>query len=63
MVKWITESYTVQKNIVIKGGDLPHTSFAGEILCDTVYWKPVPNATDWYTPMTKKDGFVMIRLK
>ena len=36
--------------------------FSGEIIRDTVFWNPTPNATDWYTPIIKKDGFVMIRL-
>ena len=47
----------------MKGVDPPQTSFAGEIICDTVFWNIVPNTTDWHTPMIKKTNFVMIRLK
>ena len=32
-------------------------------MCDAVFWNPVPNAIDWYTPMSKREGLVMIRLK
>ena len=46
----------------MKGVEPQHTTFAGEIICDAMFWNPVPNATDWYTLMTKKEGFVMIRL-
>ena len=45
-----------------KGNISAQYYFSGEIICDTVFWNPAPNATDWYTPMIKKDGFVMIRL-
>ena len=24
--------------------------------CDAVFWSPIPNATDWYVPMSKKEG-------
>ena len=27
-----------------------------------MFLNPVPNTTDWYTPMTKREGFVVIRL-
>ena len=54
LVKWITEPHTVQENRVMNGV---------EIICDAVFWKPVPNAIDWYIPMSKKEGLVMIRLK
>ena len=45
----------------MKGIDPPHTTFAEEIICDAVFWNPVPNATDWYILMIKK-WFIMIRL-
>ena len=39
------------------------SAFVEEIVYDAVFWNPVPNAIDWYTPMCKRDGLVMIRLK
>ena len=47
----------------MKGVDPSHTFFAGEIICDAVFFDPVHNAIDWYIPMIKNDCFVMIRLK
>ena len=38
-------------------------TFAGEIICDALFWNPVPGAVDWYTSMRKQEGMVMIRLK
>ena len=63
LVKWITEPYTIQEDILMKGVKPPQTAFAGEIICDALFWNPVPGAVDWYTSMTKKEGMVMIRLK
>ena len=39
------------------------SAFAGKIICDAVFWNPVPNERDWYTRMSKRGGLVMIRLK
>ena len=47
----------------MKGVEPQQTAFAGEIICDTLFWNPVPGAVDWYTPMKKREGLVMIRLK
>ena len=63
LVKWITEPYTIQEDILMKGVEPPQTAFAGEIICDALFWNPVPGAVDWYTSMRKKEGMVMIRLK
>ena len=63
LVKWITELCTVQENTVMKGVESQQSAFAGEIICDAVVWNPVPNAIDWYAPMSKREGMVMIRLK
>ena len=46
LVKWIMEPYTVQKDMVMKGVELHQSTFAGEIICDIVFWNPVPNTTD-----------------
>ena len=45
------------------GVEPQQSPFAGEIICDAVFWNPVPNAIDWYTPMSKREGLVTIRLK
>ena len=45
------------------GAEPQQSAFAGEIVCGTVFWNPVSNAINWYTPMCKRDGLVMIRLK
>ena len=63
VVELLIKPYTVQENIVMKGVDPSHTFFAGEIICDAVFFDPVHNAIDWYIPMIKNDCFVMIRLK
>ena len=63
LVKLITEPYTVQEGIIMKGVEPQHTAFAGERICDVLFWDPVPGAVDWYTPMKKRDGLVMIKLK
>ena len=47
----------------MKGMEPQQTIFTGEIICDTVVWNPVPIAMDRYTPMSKNEGLVMIRLK
>ena len=46
LVEWLSESYTVQDNTVIKGVDPQQTSFTGEIINGVVFWYPVSNATD-----------------
>jgi len=63
LVKWIMESYTVQEDTVLMGVEPQPSAFTGEIICDAVFWNPVPNAIDWYTPMFKREGLVIIRLK
>ena len=63
LVKWITETYTVQKNTVMIGVKPQQSDFTGEIICDAVFWNPVPNAIDWYTSMSKRERLVVIRLK
>ena len=62
-MKWITEPYTDQEDIIMKGVEPQQTAFAGEIICDTLFWNPVPGAVDWYTPMNKREELVMIRVK
>ena len=62
-MKWITEPYTVQEDTVMMGVESQQSSFAGEIICDVVFRNLVPNAIDWYTPMSKREGLVMIRLQ
>ena len=62
-MKWITERYTVQEDIIMKGVEPQQTAFAGEIICDAQFCNPVLGAVDWYTPMRKWEGLVMIRLK
>ena len=47
----------------MKGVEPQQTAFAGEIICDTLFWNPVPGAVDWYTPMNKREELVMIRVK
>ena len=32
----------------------PQIAFSRELICDVVFWNPVPNAIDWYIPMAKK---------
>ena len=39
------------------------SAFTREIICNVVFWNPVLKAIDWYTPMCKREGLVMIRLK
>ena len=45
------------------GVDPQQSTFSVEIICDAVFWNPGTNAIDWYTPMCKSEGLVMIRLK
>ena len=63
LVKWITEPYTVQEDTVMMGMKSQQSPFVGEIICGVVFRNLVPNAIDWYTPMSKREGLVMIRLK
>ena len=37
LVKWITEPYTVQEDIIMKGVVSQQTAFAGEIICDALF--------------------------
>ena len=61
--KWITKPYTVQEDILMKRIDPQQTYFTWEIICDALFWNPVPGAVDWYTPMNKREELVIIRLK
>ena len=47
----------------MEGIESQQSTFAGEIICDVVFWNPVPNTIDWYAPMSKRERLVMIRLK
>ena len=60
---WITETYTVHEHIVMKGVEPQQSAFAGERIYNAVFWNPMPNALDWYTSMSKREGLAMIRLK
>ena len=62
-MKWITSPYAVQEDTVMLGVESQQSYFAGEIICDAVFWNPVPNAIDWYILMCKREGLVIIRLK
>ena len=61
-VKWMTEPYTVEEDTVMKGVERQQSTLAGEIICDAVFWNPLSNVINWYTPMSKREGLVMIRL-
>ena len=37
--------------------------YSWKMICDAVFWNPVPNTIDWYSSMNKEDSYVMIRLK
>ena len=37
LVKWITEQYIVQEDLVMKGVEPQQYSFVGEIICDAVF--------------------------
>jgi len=63
LVEWIIGQYIVQENMVMKGVELQQSAFVGKIIRDAVFWNPASNAIDWYTPMSKREGLVMIRLK
>ena len=39
------------------------TTFVGDIICDALFCNPLPGTVDWYTPMRKREGMAMIRLK
>ena len=47
----------------MKGVDPQQSAFTGDIICDVVFWNPVPNAIDQYTLMSKREGLIEIRLK
>ena len=55
LVKWITKPYTVQEDTIMKGIEPQQTTFAGEIICDALFWNPVPGEVDWYTQMIHTD--------
>ena len=42
LVKWITEPYTIQEDILMMGVEPPQTAFDREIICDALFWNPVP---------------------
>ena len=47
----------------MKGVEPPQTAFAGDIICDALFWNSVPGAVDWYTLMRKKEGMAMTKRK
>ena len=53
----------ITKNTIMMGVKPQQSAFVGEIVYDAVFWNPVTNAIDWYTPMCKRDELVMIMLK
>ena len=44
----------------MKGVEPSQTEFSRDLICDAVFWKPVPNDIDWYTSMDKENCYVMI---
>ena len=60
IVKQLSGSYIVQKNTTMKGVEPSQTEFSRDLICDAVFWKPVPNDIDWYTSMDKENCYVMI---
>ena len=58
LVKWITEPYTVQEDIIMKAVEPQQTAFAGEIICDALFWNSAPGTVDWYRLMTKREDWL-----
>ena len=46
LVKWITEPYAVQEDILMKGIEPQQNAFAGETICDALFWNLVPVVVD-----------------
>ena len=63
LIKQISEPYTVQEHKIMKEVELQQYNLSRKLICDMVFMHPVSNAIDWYTPMDKINGFVMITLK
>ena len=63
LVKWLSEWYAIQENTIVKGVEPQSTNFVGKLICNAVFWNPVLNTIDWYTPMDKVNDFIMTRLK
>ena len=64
IVQWTSESYTLQEDKEERGYIQLVIVYAGEIVCDTLFFNPVSNAKYWLTSMNnKRDGDTTVRLK
>ena len=63
MLKWISNIYTAQDDIVMKGYNPPEYEYAGDMVCEARFWKPVIKAKHWYTPMLEGESDTTLRMK
>ena len=47
----------------MKGYEPPINTYTDEIMCDVIFLNQIPTATYWCTPIVKRDGDVILRLK
>ena len=63
VLQWTSEPYTLQEDKEMEVYTPPMTAYASEIVCDVVFFNPVPFAKYWYTLMKTGVGDVTVRLK
>ena len=63
VVQWTSEPYIPQKYKEMKGYISIVIAYTGDIVCDAVFFNPIPNAKYWLTPMNKGDRDIIVRLK
>ena len=63
IVEWILNVYTAQDDIGMKGHNPPEYAYAGEMVCEAMFWNPVSKAKYWYTPIPEVEGDTTLRMK
>ena len=63
VLQWTSEPYTLQEDKDMEGYSPITTAYAGETICDAIFFNPVSFAKYWYTFMITGDGDVTVRLK
>ena len=63
VLQWTSESYTLQEDKEIEGYTPIIIAYAGESVCDAVFFNPGPNAKYWYMSTKTGVGDATVRLK
>ena len=63
IAEWISNVYTAQYGIVMKGYNPPEYAYTGEIVYEARFWYPASKAKYWYTLMPEGKGDTALTMK